>query len=869
MNIDSSFRTVNIIFVAALILVVPCSDTSDERIEPNDSLNLDSSIHDLPNGANHPILEPSLEENLIVAIESDVTVKGPEASQTDKSEPPNSLVLNEASLSESSNQLADIPVIVSSQNEDALPQVESSRTVAEPERVPDIPVNLTAANETDSESDTPTKVDDAQKRDTENKTEDIPSFSEWAQKRLEEVEKSEQINSSAKGQIPNGKAQNAKLRWKNYASLDCGAKVVAANPEAVSPGAILSPSSDEYKLNPCTARIWFVVELCEAIQAKKIELANYELFSSSPKEFTVSVSERFPTRDWRQIGNFTADDERDVQSFDLNTQQFGKYIKIDVKSHYGSEHYCPISLFKAYGASVFEVLQKEEAANNNVNRPDDDDDDDDDDENITSDSDKKNIFSSATDAVISVVKRAAQILGTKSNDSVNSTKNSTASTLINTCTSPRHAIGCIECTETLFGQIYELLSCKSDEIERIASIPIVSKSLRSSTICESFGYRFGNVSSETCIISTIEWFLTPKYLGAVCHEIAILDAKIVVNVSQHFTNITEDLSSDKIVHLDVEDAIVTKVPAVLEGNVTFGEDSTEEPARIEPTKTLVLDENLTRTDVLVESSEGVVVPVETEYRDINTSTIETVTESSLLVDEVSDEQLNNIMVDLSAENSPKAAKESIFLRLFNRIKSLERNMSLSGQYLEELSKRYKRQVEEMREESQKRDESNQLLEERLDKLTRIIEDMSAERRTFLSVIYCLLCCGLCCLGVYFFCGSPSGAPIARSGLKDVVEVQPRKRRRKKGHGRSASLGSIRLGGDVKEPEGAVEEPEGAVEEPVVLEEGDRLMLEEEVELSSSQVDEVVELGGFPSIIGDKGGAKKDKKGFKRLLKKVF
>ena len=40
-------------------------------------------------------------------------------------------------------------------------------------------------------------------------------------------------------------------------------------------------------------------------------------------------------------------------------------------------------------------------------------------------------------------------------------------------------------------------------------------------------------------------------------------------------------------------------------------------------------------------------------------------------------------------------KESVFVRLSNRIKVLERNMSLSGQYLEELSRRYKRQVDDM------------------------------------------------------------------------------------------------------------------------------------------------------------------------------
>ena len=47
------------------------------------------------------------------------------------------------------------------------------------------------------------------------------------------------------------------------------------------------------------------------------------------------------------------------------------------------------------------------------------------------------------------------------------------------------------------------------------------------------------------------------------------------------------------------------------------------------------------------------------------------------------------------QRQQQTQKESVFVRLSNRIKVLERNMSLSGQYLEELSRRYKRQVDDM------------------------------------------------------------------------------------------------------------------------------------------------------------------------------
>ena len=71
---------------------------------------------------------------------------------------------------------------------------------------------------------------------------------------------------------PGRNVGNMRMRSKNYASPDCGAKIVAANPEARSARNILVATRDEYMLNTCTSRIWFVVELCEAIQARKIEL---------------------------------------------------------------------------------------------------------------------------------------------------------------------------------------------------------------------------------------------------------------------------------------------------------------------------------------------------------------------------------------------------------------------------------------------------------------------------------------------------------------------------------------------------------------------------------------------------------------------
>ncbi|XP_053672349.1 SUN domain-containing ossification factor [Anopheles nili] len=207
----------------------------------------------------------------------------------------------------------------------------------------------------------------------------MPVFSEWAQKQMAEAEKKlgEVVNASAmkKGTKPTGGKANGgvmKPREKNYAAPECGAKIIASNPEAQSTGSVLTAPKDEYLLNPCTSKIWFVVELCEPVQAERIELANFELFSSSPKEFTVSVSNRFPTRDWANVGQFTAKDERDVQSFQLHPHLFGKFVRVEILSHYNQEHFCPVSLFRVYGTSEFEAFETD-----NTPMPLEDDDEDD------------------------------------------------------------------------------------------------------------------------------------------------------------------------------------------------------------------------------------------------------------------------------------------------------------------------------------------------------------------------------------------------------------------------------------------------------------------------------------------------------------
>ncbi|GLV46167.1 uncharacterized protein CBL_02883 [Carabus blaptoides fortunei] len=716
--------------------------------------------------------------------------------------------------------------------------------------------------------------------------EDIPSFSEWTQKQLEEAEKKkEKGNTSSNSQQTQKPSSNLKLRSKNYASPDCGAKIVASNPEAVSAGSVLSPSRDEYKLNTCTSRIWFVVELCEAIQAKKIDLANFELFSSSPKDFIVSVSDRSPSRDWSSVGQFQAKDERDIQSFNLHPHLFGKFIKVELLSHWGSEHFCPISLFRVYGTSEFEVLETEGLANENVS------DDDDDDETLDSDKGEQsnNLFGSARDAVMSIVKKAAEVL-VKSGDGSNQTEQemnsyntATYTPLINTCSTPSHLVVCDNCSDILFGNVYELLSCKSDYLQSLINMPIVNKSLYNTDICVAYGLNLYSKTSDTTTdlySSYISTFFAPKYMAALCNVLAVIENKVMLNISNQYSNMSSSVNTT-LTSIDLSE-LETKVEtginptacptdetvdaktcasrtksnentAETKSSVINEESFSDTPSelQIKPTKTLNKSRfqdpsfvqnteessiSSTEKNVSLDPSESVQIPGATESSAVDTRAVNNVTDDDVavkpsLVDvstssampdssaiptdssenfEIGHDQLDKLLSELNLDsdsshstvtttvappsNVPQQAqKESVFLRLSNRIKALERNMSLSGQYLEELSRRYKKQVEEMQrafekklsalnDDSKKREEREARLQEQLEKLTASVESLLSERDSLwktTSILgqFLLMEVFVTCLLLYFCWKTPENGKNFLKSKKQKGDTAPVKRRK--------------------------------------------------------------------------------------------
>ena len=144
----------------------------------------------------------------------------------------------------------------------------------------------------------------------------------------------------------------------NHASFDCAATILKTNPKASGSSAVLIENKDSYMLNECSIGNKFIIlELCGDILIDTIVMANFEFFSSTFREFRVSISDRYPVKAerWQTLGTFEARNTRQVQAFLVeNPLIWARYLRIEFLSHYGKEHYCPVSLVRVHGTTMME-----------------------------------------------------------------------------------------------------------------------------------------------------------------------------------------------------------------------------------------------------------------------------------------------------------------------------------------------------------------------------------------------------------------------------------------------------------------------------------------------------------------------------------
>ncbi|PIK37967.1 putative SUN domain-containing ossification factor [Apostichopus japonicus] len=244
--------------------------------------------------------------------------------------------------------------------------------------------------------------------------EPIPSFDEWKEKMLQKALEEQEKLYGSRNDIPSLRHRQFVLKdSKNYASSDCGAKILSANDEAQKPNLVLNFNRDEYMINPCSANIWFIVELCEPIQIKLLEIANLELFSSVPESFRVYTSDR--TKVLRKVsGSRVATPRHSVrqggeesQSFLIDEHLFTKFVKIELLTFFGKEHYCPLTVVRIFGTSMDEEIDSEEPETA-VLPPNP--------TPLAADLKENGILDHAKDAVISFVKNAAKAFTSEKKD---------------------------------------------------------------------------------------------------------------------------------------------------------------------------------------------------------------------------------------------------------------------------------------------------------------------------------------------------------------------------------------------------------------------------------------------------------------------
>ncbi|KAG2602304.1 SUN domain-containing protein 4-like isoform X2 [Panicum virgatum] len=161
--------------------------------------------------------------------------------------------------------------------------------------------------------------------------------------------------SSQPGNVIHRREPSGKLY--NYAAASKGAKVLDFNKEAKGASNILDKDKDKYLRNPCSAEGKFVIiELSEETLVDTIAIANFEHYSSNPKEFELQSSLTYPTEKWETLGRFTVANAKHAQNFTFPEPKWARYLKLNLLSHYGSEFYCTLSMLEVYGMDAVEKM---------------------------------------------------------------------------------------------------------------------------------------------------------------------------------------------------------------------------------------------------------------------------------------------------------------------------------------------------------------------------------------------------------------------------------------------------------------------------------------------------------------------------------
>lgn len=145
----------------------------------------------------------------------------------------------------------------------------------------------------------------------------------------------------------------------DYASKSAGGLVIDKSPNFHGTSNLLTSDRDRYAIVECREPAkWVVIGLSEDILVKRIGISMLERYSSHVKDFSLLVSTT-GTEAWRELGNFTAARAPGEQVFDMAVPMWARYVKFQILSHYGQEHYCTVSQIKVHGSTVLQGFHEQ------------------------------------------------------------------------------------------------------------------------------------------------------------------------------------------------------------------------------------------------------------------------------------------------------------------------------------------------------------------------------------------------------------------------------------------------------------------------------------------------------------------------------
>lgn len=102
----------------------------------------------------------------------------------------------------------------------------------------------------------------------------------------------------------------------NYASFDCGAKVVSFTKGMTSVQSILNENKDSYMTSLCSiAKQQIVIELCQEVKVDSLAIANFEYFSSMVHVFRLYGSDKHVGKEasWTFLDEIKTENNRNFQ----------------------------------------------------------------------------------------------------------------------------------------------------------------------------------------------------------------------------------------------------------------------------------------------------------------------------------------------------------------------------------------------------------------------------------------------------------------------------------------------------------------------------------------------------------------------------